>query len=318
MANTYSIGVDIGGTNTDIGLVRDDGKIIARHNLPTNKYYDIDVYLREITEHVKEMMKENEVEKVDGIGICAPNGNYYTCSFSGATNLNFKGDFNVQEIVSKYMDVNVVVSNDANAAAFGEMIYGGGKGMKHLITFTLGTGVGSGIIIDGKLVLGKTGGAGELGHVITIPGGRQCGCGLKGCLETYTSATGIRRTALEMLENNPSYDGVLSKIPTDKLSSKDVGDAANAGDPLALKIFEETGKVLGLAMANACSFSSPEAVFLMGGPVKAGKVLLDPVRKSFAENLLFVYKDSVEVRVSELPDNDAAILGAAALCQAER
>ena len=316
MAHTYSIGVDIGGTNTDIGLVRNDGKIVMRRNIPTNKYFDIEVYLKDITDLIKEMMKENEIESIDGIGICAPNGNYYKCTFSGATNLNFKGDFNVQEIVNKYMNVPVVVSNDANAAAFGEMVYGGGKGMKHLITFTLGTGVGSGIIIDGKLVLGSTGGAGELGHVITIPGGRQCGCGLKGCLETYTSATGIRRTALEMLENNPSYDGVLSKIPAEELTSKAVGDAANAGDPLAIQIFEETGKVLGLAMANACSFSSPEAVFLMGGPVKAGDVLLNPVRKSFAENLLFVYKDSVEVRVSELPDNDVAILGAAALAKA--
>ena len=313
MAHTYSIGVDIGGTNTDIGLVREDGTIVARRNIPTNKYFDIEVYLKDIVDLVKEMMKENELEAIDGIGICAPNGNTYNCTFSGATNLNFKGDFNVQEIVSKYMDVRVVVSNDANAAAFGEMVYGGGKGMKHLIMFTLGTGVGTGIIVDGKLLLGATGGAGELGHAIVIPGGRQCGCGLKGCLETYTSATGIRRTALEMLENNPSYDGVLSKIPAEELTSKAVGDAANAGDPLALQIFEETGKILGLAMANACSFSSPEAVFLMGGPVKAGDVLLNPVRKSFAENLLFVYKGSVDVRVSELPDNNVAILGAAAL-----
>ena len=313
MAHTYSIGVDIGGTNTDIGLVREDGKIITRSNIPTNKYFDIDVYLQDIVGHVKTMMKENEIETIDGIGICAPNGNTYNCTFSGATNLNFKGEFNVQEIVSKYMDVPVVVSNDANAAAFGEMVYGGGKGMKHLIMFTLGTGVGTGVIVDGKLLLGATGGAGELGHSIVIPGGRQCGCGLKGCLETYTSATGIRRTAIEMLEKNPEYDGVLSKIPAEGLTSKSVGDAANAGDPLALKIFEETGYILGLAMANACSFSSPEAVFLMGGPVKAGDVLLNPVRKSFAENLLFVYKGSVEVKVSELPDNDVAILGAAAL-----
>ena len=161
MANTYSIGVDIGGTNTDIGLVRDDGIIITRRNIPTNKYFDIDVYLQDIVGHVKSMMKENEIETIDGIGICAPNGNTYNCTFSGATNLNFKGEFNVQEIVSKYMDVPVVVSNDANAAAFGEMVYGGGKGMKHLIMFTLGTGVGTGIIVDGKLLLGATGSAGN-------------------------------------------------------------------------------------------------------------------------------------------------------------
>lgn len=318
MTNTYSIGIDIGGTNTDIGLVSADGRCVARKNLPTGKYYDADLYVADICKKITEMMEEQQVKAIDGIGIAAPMGNYYTGCIDNATNLNFRGITDLNALIHKYMDVPVTVSNDANAAAYGELVYGGAKGMKNFITFTLGTGVGSGIVIDGKLLHGKTGNAGELGHVIMIPGGRLCGCGRKGCLETYTSATGIRRTALEMLEQHPEYTGVLSKIDKEKLSSKDVGDAANAGDPLAIKIFELTGEGLGVAMANAVAFSSPEAIFLMGGPVKAGEVLLEPIRRSFKRNLCFVYDNSVEIKVSQLPDNDAAILGAAALTKNNR
>lgn len=317
MTMTYSIGIDIGGTNTDIGLVSSEGRCVARKNLPTAKYYDADLYVADICKKIKEMMAEQHVDAIDGIGIAAPMGNYYTGCIENATNLNFKGVTDLNALVHKYMDVPVTVSNDANAAAYGELVYGGAKGMKNFITFTLGTGVGSGIVIDGKLLHGKTGNAGELGHVIMIPGGRQCGCGRKGCLETYVSATGIRRTAIEMLEQNPDYDGPLSKIPKEELTSKHVGDAANAGDPLAIKIFELVGEGLGLAMANAVAFSSPEAIFLMGGPVKAGEVLMRPVRESFKKHLCFVYDNSVEIRVSELSGNDVAILGAAALTKAK-
>ena len=316
MNNTFSIGIDIGGTNTDIGLVRSDGCVVARKNLPTGKYYDADLYVADICLKIKELMAEQKIEAIDGIGIAAPMGNYYTGCIDNATNLNFRGTTDLNALVHKHMDVPVTVSNDANAAAYGELVYGGARGMKSFITFTLGTGVGTGIVIDGKLLHGKTGNAGELGHVIMIPGGRLCGCGRKGCLETYTSATGIRRTALEMLEQHPEYDGPLSKIPKESLTSKHVGDAANAGDPLAVEIFKLTGEGLGLALANAVAFSSPEAIFLMGGPVKAGDVLLKPVRESFKKHLCFVYDGSVEIKVSELPDNDAAILGAAALTKA--
>ena len=262
------------------------------------------------------LMQENGITTIDGIGIAAPVGNYYTGCIENASNLNFKGVIDLVRMVKSYIDVPVVVSNDANAAAYGELVYGGAKGMKHFIMFTLGTGVGSGVVVDGKLVLGKTGGAGELGHAILIPEGCQCGCGNKGCLETYCSATGIRRTALEMIENMPEYDGALRKVDPEELTSKMVGDAAKYGDPLAIKVFEKTGYLLGIAMANAVTFSGPEAIFLFGGPVKAGDVLLDPVRKSFEEHLCFIFKGSVEIRVSELPDNDAAILGAAALTKA--
>jgi glucokinase len=314
--NTYSIGIDIGGTNTDIGLVRDDGVCIAKKNLPTNKYFDADIYVSDMYDQIKLLILENHIDAIDGIGIAAPVGNYYTGCIENASNLNFKGIVNLKELFKGHIDVPVVVSNDANAAAYGELVYGGARGMKHFIMFTLGTGVGSGVVVDGKLVLGKTGGAGELGHAILIPEGRQCGCGNKGCLETYCSATGIRRTALEMMENNPNYTGALSKVAPEELTSKMVGDAAKYGDPLAIEVFNKTGYLLGIAMANAVTFSGPEAVFLFGGPVKAGDVLLNPVRKSFEEHLCFIFKGSVEVRVSELPDNDAAILGAAALVKA--
>ena len=315
--NTYSIGIDIGGTNTDIGLVRDDGRCMAKKNLPTNKYYDASVYVSDICDKIKDLMGENELTAIDGIGIAAPAGNFYTGCIENATNLNFKGVIDLAALFHDHLDVPVVVSNDANAAAYGELIYGGAKGMKHFVMFTLGTGVGSGIVVDGKLVHGKTGGAGELGHAILIPEGRPCGCGRKGCLETYTSATGIRRTALEMMEAIPDYDGTLRKVDPKELTSKMVGDAAKYGDPLAIKVFEKTGYWLGIALANAVAFSGPEAIFLMGGPVKAGEVLLKPTRESFKKHLCFVYDGSVDIRVSELPDNDAAILGAAALTKAK-
>ena len=314
--NTYSIGIDIGGTNTDIGLVRDDGRCMAKKNLPTNKYYDASVYVSDICDKIKDLMGENEVTAIDGIGIAAPAGNFYTGCIENATNLNFKGVIDLAAMFHDHLDVPVVVSNDANAAAYGELVYGGAKGMKHFVMFTLGTGVGSGIVVDGKLVHGKTGGAGELGHAILIPEGRPCGCGRKGCLETYTSATGIRRTALEMMEAIPDYDGALRKVDPKELTSKTVGDAAKYGDPLAIKVFEKTGYWLGIALANAVAFSGPEAIFLMGGPVKAGEVLLKPTRESFKKHLCFVYDGSVDIHVSELPDNDAAILGAAALTKA--
>ena len=315
--NTYSIGIDIGGTNTDIGLVRDDGRCMAKKNLPTNKYYDASVYVSDICDKIKDLMGENEMTAIDGIGIAAPAGNFYTGCIENATNLNFKGVIDLAALFHDHLDVPVVVSNDANAAAYGELVYGGAKGMKHFVMFTLGTGVGSGIVVDGKLVHGKTGGAGELGHAILIPEGRPCGCGRKGCLETYTSATGIRRTALEMMEANPDYDGALRKVDPKELTSKMVGDAAKYGDSLAIKVFEKTGYWLGIALANAVAFSGPEAIFLMGGPVKAGEVLLKPTRESFKKHLCFVYDGSVDIRVSELPDNDAAILGAAALTKAK-
>lgn len=309
----YAIGIDVGGTNTDIGLVREDGRIVDKVNLKTNEYYDAELYISDMAAKIKELMGRNQVTDIQGIGIGAPNGNTYTGSIDKAPNLNFKGQVKLAEMMRGHIDTKVVVSNDANAAAVGEMVYGGAKNLDHFITFTLGTGVGSGIIIDRKLVLGSTSTAGELGHSIIIMGGRKCGCGRCGCLETYTSAGGIRRTALELMEQNPLYNGVLRNIAPENLTSKMVGDAANAGDPIGLQTFENVGTILGVAMANAVTFSAPQAIFLMGGPVHAGEVLMRPLRKAFNDNLLNIYEDTVDIRVSELADNEVAILGAAAL-----
>lgn len=308
----YAIGIDIGGTNTDIGLVNPQGEVVARKNLPTGQYTDANQYADDLANTIKVLIDEQKVE-VKGIGIGAPNGNFYTGCIENAPNLNMKGNIYLAKMLEERLHLPAVITNDANAAAYGEMIYGGAKGMKHFIMFTLGTGVGSGIIIDGKLLYGHDGFAGELGHTIIFPNGRPCKCGRQGCLEQYTSAGGIRKTCLEMMEQDPYYDGILSKIPAEELDSKAIGDAANQGDILALRVFEFTGGILGLAMANAVAFSSPEAIFLMGGPVKAGEVLLEPVRKSFNLNVLSNYKDKVKIMVSQLKQNDVAILGAAAL-----
>ena len=314
---TYTIGIDMGGTNTDMGLVRSDGAIVLRRNIPTNAYTQLEPYVKDMMAEIKSMLDEQGVE-IDGIGIGAPNGNFYTGCVDNAPNLTIKGVLDFGKEIHKYMDVPVVLSNDANAAAYGELVYGGAKGMKHFIMFTLGTGVGSGVVVDGKLVHGKTGGAGELGHAILIPEGRQCGCGRKGCLETYCSATGIRRTALEILEENPDYNGILAQTPKDELTSKTVGDAAQNGDPLAIKVFEKTGYLLGIALSNAVTFSAPEAIFLMGGPAKVGEPLLKPLRESFKKHLLNIYEGSCDIHVSQLAANEVAILGAAALIKMKK
>ena len=320
----YSIGIDIGGTNTDMGLVREDGAIIARENIPTNAYTEFEPYIRDIMASISKLMKDNNVDAIEGIGIGAPNGNYYTGCVDNAPNLTIKGVLNFEEEIHKYMNVPVVLSNDANAAAFGEMVYGGAKGMKHFIMFTLGTGVGSGIVVDGKLVHGSTGAAGELGHSILIQNGRQCSCGRKGCLETYTSARGIVQTYKEVKAENGerktengkrrTENGFSTEIGNEEnITSKMIGDMANQGDPIALKTWEIVADQLGLAMANSVNFSAPEAIFLMGGPTKVGDPLLKPLQKAFDKYLLNIFAGSCQIRMSELKANEVAILGAAAL-----
>lgn len=317
MTHSYAIGIDIGGTNTDMGMVREDGTIIARSNIPTNAYTELVPYVHDIMGCISKLMKDNNVDKIDGIGIGAPNGNFYTGCVDNAPNLTIKGVLNFEEEMHKYMDVPVVLSNDANAAAYGEMVYGGAKGMNHFIMFTLGTGVGSGIVVDGKLVHGSTGGAGELGHNILIPEGRQCSCGRKGCLETYTSARGIVQTFCELRAANGPRDVKEGWIPDtvkdSDVTSKMIGDAANAGDPIAIATYEKTGYLLGIAIANSVTFSAPEAIFLMGGPTKVGEPLLKPLRESFEKHLLNIYEGSCNIRMSQLKANEVAILGAAAL-----
>lgn len=314
----YSIGVDVGGTNTDLGLVTERGNIVQRRNLPTSAYTELTPYVRDLMGMVDDMLNEQggidgEAVSLEGIGIGAPNGNYYTGCVDNAPNLTIKGNLDFGREIHKYRDVPVVLSNDANAAAYGEYIYGGARGMKHFIMFTLGTGVGSGIVVDGKLVHGSTGAAGELGHAILIPHGRKCSCGREGCLETYTSARGIVQTYIELRRQDPDSERMLKEVPDGEISSKLIGEAAHQGDPVALKTWAIVGDQLGLAMANSVTFSAPEAIFLMGGPAQVGEPLLRPLREAFDRYLLNIYAGTCQIRMSELKANEVAILGAAAL-----
>ena len=329
MENTYAIGIDVGGTNTDMGMVRDDGKIVDRRSIPTKNYTVIEPYVRDIMTHIESMVAGGDPEKcvksiplseLTGIGIGAPNGNFYTGCVEFAPNLPMKGVLKFEEEFHKYVNFPVVLSNDANAAAYGEYVYGGARGLDNFIMITLGTGVGSGIVLDGKLVHGSTGTAGELGHNILIPGGRPCSCGRRGCLEAYTSARGIVQTFVELRKEKGTPADAKQHIGwiTDEMADKDItskmiGDAANAGDPLAKETYRMVGTWLGIACANACTFSAPQALFLMGGPTKVGIPLLEPLRESFQANLLNIYKGSCDIHMSQMKANEVAILGAAAL-----
>lgn len=304
----YSIGVDMGGTNTDLGLVTENGNIVQRRNLPTNVYTQFEPYIKDMMKVVDEMLEaqraiDGQAVHLEGIGVGAPNGNFYTGCVDNAPNLTMKGVLDFGKEIHKWKDVPVVLSNDANAAAYGEYVYGGARGMKHFIMFTLGTGVGSGIVIDGRLVHGSTGAAGELGHAILYQHGRKCTCGREGCLETYTSARGIVQTYCELKGCEVTPD----------ITSKMIGELAHQGDPIALKTWATVGDQLGLAMANAVTFSAPEAIFLMGGPAQVGEPLLKPLREAFDKYLLNIFQGSCTIRMSELKANEVAILGAAAL-----
>lgn len=311
MNQIYSIGIDIGGTNTDIGLVNGNGTVISRTNLKTSNYSDPRIYVDDIVKGIHEIIKDIEKEKITGVGIGAPAANFYTGSIENATNLNMKGVIPLRSMIQEQFPYPIVVTNDANAATYGEMIYGGAQGMNHFMMFTLGTGVGTGIVVDSKLVYGCDGLAGEMGHAILIPEGRPCSCGNKGCLEKYASSSGIVSNCLDLMPQFP--DSILTSFPYKEMTGKTIADAANAGDPLAIATYEKTGYLLGIALANAVTFSSPEAIFLMGGPIQAGDVFLDPIKRSFLKHKLFIYNREIPILLSSLPENDVAILGAAAL-----
>lgn len=306
----YVIGVDIGGTNTDIGLVNDQGECVDMVRISTASHENPFTYSDQLVEAIRRMIMLNRVEQVSGIGVGVPSGNYYTGCIDNAANLNFKGEIPLRKLIRDRIDLPVVITNDANAAAIGEMIYGGAKDIKHFIMITLGTGLGSGLVCDGKLIYGHDGNAGELGHIIIFPDGRPCKCGRNGCLEQYSSAGGIKKTYLDLMTEK----GKLSCVANiEDINSKEIVELARAGDPIAIQTFNYTGKILGLALANAVTFISPEAFFLMGGPVKAGEILLNPLQKSFDEHLLSLYKGKIKIITSHLNENEAAILGAAAL-----
>ena len=309
------VGIDVGGQTTKIGVVDSMGTVLAQTVIRTDTYTDINPYIAELAEAVIKVIKESGKEgKIRGIGVGAPNANYYNGTIENAVNLVWGGTKSIPfaQLLSEAMGgLPVALTNDANAAAVGEMAYGAAKGMKNFIMITLGTGVGSGIVVNGEVLYGHDGFAGELGHTCAVRNnGRTCNCGKTGCLETYASATGVARTAREWLElsDEPS---LLRNV--DKIASKDVYDAAKEGDKLALKIFEYTGTVLGRSFADLIAFSSPEAIVLFGGLARAKEFLLQPMEDAMNANVLPLWKNKVKIVFSQLKESDAAILGASAL-----
>ena len=310
----YVIGLDLGGTNSVFGIVDRRGTIIASTSVKTQEQNDVEVYVDNCCTALKKIIEEvGGIEKIQAMGIGAPDANYYTGIIDNPANLPWKGEIPLAKMFSDRLGIPVALTNDANAAAIGEMAYGAAKGMKNFITNTLGTGVGSGIVVNGQLVYGHDGFAGELGHVIVRrENGRQCGCGRKGCLETYCSATGVARTAREFLVARPE-PSLLRDIPAEEIVSKDVFDAAVRGDKLAQDIFEYTGRILGEALADFIAFSSPEAIILFGGLAKSGDYIMKPIQKAIDDNILKIYAGKTKLLISELKDADAAVLGASAL-----
>lgn len=314
MEKPYVLGMDIGGTNTVFGVVDSRGNVLASDSVKTHQYDDVNEYVDAICKKIIPMVQPfGGTEKIKGMGVGAPNGNYYTGTIEFAPNLPWKGIIPLAAMFEERLGIPTALTNDANAAGVGEMTYGAARGMKDFIMITLGTGVGSGIVINGQMVYGHDGFAGELGHVIVRRGtGRMCGCGRKGCLETYCSATGVARTAREFLAARTDAS-LLRNIPAENITSKDVYDAAVQGDKLAQEIFEFTGTILGEALADFIAFSSPEAIVLFGGLAKSGDYIMKPIHKAMEDNLLNIYKGKTKLLVSELKDSDAAVLGASAL-----
>ena len=314
MSKPYVVGIDIGGTNTVFGIVDARGNVIASSSIKTAKHSKIEDYIDESSTELDRLIVANDAkDKVHGIGVGAPNANDFTGMIEDAPNLPWGGKIPLADMLSEKFGIPVTITNDANAAAIGEMTYGVARGLKDFIMITLGTGVGSGIVINGQLVYGHDGFAGELGHVVVKRNnGRICGCGRSGCLEAYCSATGVARTAREFLEirTEPS---LLRNLHIEDITSKDVYDAAVAGDMLAKEIFEYTGKILGETFADFINFSSPEAIILFGGLSKSGDLLMNPIREAMTRNTLTCFKGKTRLLLSELKESDAAVLGASAL-----
>ena len=306
MEKPYVVGMDIGGTNTVFGVVDSRGNVLASDSVKTQQYTEVSEYVDAVCKKLLPLLQQfGGAEKIKGVGVGAPNGNYYSGTIEFAPNLPWKGVIPLAAMFEERLGIPTALTNDANAAAIGEMTYGAARGLKDFIMITLGTGVGSGIVINGQLVYGHDGFAVD-------PAGRQCGCGRKGCLETYCSATGVARTAREFLVAR-SEPSLLRNISSEEIQSKDVYDAAVKGDKLALEIFEFTGKVLGTALANFVAFSSPEAIILFGGLAKSGDYIMKPIQKALEENVLNIYKGKTKLLLSQLKDADAAVLGASAL-----
>lgn len=313
-AKSLVIGLDLGGTNSVFGVVDSKGEIIATTSIKTQAYPSVDQYIMESVKAIKQIAEQvGGMEKIRAMGIGAPCGNYYKGTIEHAANLVWaKGIVPLANMFVNELGIPVVVTNDAKAAAMGEMKYGVAVGMNNFVELTLGTGVGSGIVANGQLIYGFDGFAGELGHMIVEPDGRPCGCGRKGCLETYCSATGVVRTTIAMLEESSEATSVRD-IATDKLTSYEVYKAAMAGDTMAQEVFKQTGRRIGIACANIATFLSPEAFIFFGGLAQAGELLLRPIEEAYNENVLSLYKGKARFLMSGLDGAKAAILGASAI-----
>ena len=315
MEKPYVLGIGMGGNGTKFGIVDARGNVLKSASIPTPDYPDINDYCDVLCAEMKKLADEfGGLDQVRGVGAGTPNGNYYTGCIEYAPNLPWKGLVPFANLISERMGIPCRITNDANAAAMGEMTYGAARGMRNFIEITLGTGVGSGIVIDGKVDYGHDGFAGELGHtkIVHGPEGRQCGCGQKGCIEAYASATGVARSAKEIVSNS-SKETLLRNLDIDHITSYDVFKAAEAGDEVAKEIFEFTGLLLGQKLADFVAFSAPEAIILFGGLTKSGHWIMDPIVEAMNANVLPIWKNKVKVLVSTLKDSDAAILGASSL-----
>jgi glucokinase len=314
-----AIGIDIGGTNSAFGIVDLEGEVLAKGSISTPEHGDASLFIHSLSDCIRQLVQSTTARYLDlqivGVGVGAPNANYYQGTIEHAPNLSFKGIVPLKTLFAQNLPEfgTVIVTKDANAAALGEMMYGGAKGMSHFAMYTLGTGVGSGLVVRGELVYGHDGFAGECGHSMLFPGGRKCGCGIQGHLEAYCSASGMKRTAFELLARDNNSKSVLANYSYNDLESKTIFAAAERGDELALEVFELTGKWLGIAFADTVNHLSPEAIFLFGGPTAAGELLFEPIRKSMDAHLLPIYRGKVKILPSQLSIGDAAIVGASAL-----
>lgn len=315
LSNEFAIGIDIGGTNTKYGLVNHRGEILQKGDLRTDAYPEVEGFVDALYDVLTPIIKDYVDDGViKGIGIGAPNGNFYTGTIEYAPNLHWKGIVPLTKLVTAKFGLPSALTNDANAAAVGEMNYGAARGMRDFIMITLGTGVGSGIVANNQLILGHDGFAGELGHTVVRPGGRKhWSTEIDGSLEAYCSATGIMLTAKELLQQHPEKKSLLRDYPENELTSKIVFECAEKGDELAKETYRFTGRILGEALANFIMFSSPQAIILFGGVIKAGDLIMDPTKEHMEKNLLPIFQDKVRLVFSELKEADAAILGASAL-----
>jgi glucokinase len=312
-----TIGIDIGGTFTKFGFITRNGEAIYDGFITTTGHEDIAAYLKALADKIKKSFKKFEEDyKLVGVGVGAPNGNYYKGTIEFAPNLDWKEVVPFIDMFKKHFDLPMALTNDANAAAIGEMIYGSAIDMKNFVIITLGTGLGSGIVVNGEVVYGHDGFAGEVGHVQVYENGRMCGCGRRGCFETYSSASGLRRTVFELLCNE-TLPSRLRDVSFNEMTAKMIADAAKEGDEIAKMAFEITAHILGMKLADTVAHTSPEAIFLFGGLTNAGEILFKPTRESFENNLLKVFKNKIKIVPSGLQETNAAVLGASALAWKE-